>query len=238
MTRRLYLPLILCSLLLTGAGCSVVPSGWNLFGTPISRVEKAEVKQEQAQAKVLLAVQEEVHKVTFAAEAAVAGNPHGLNVALQHARTARSLVDQALGNPTVESESRWRDLIARQTSLDDKIRTLAEEENAKRLKQIAALSTDLQAKSTALEAANQRAQQYALELQSFKDSVLKVAWIVGAFFILYFLGQILQFAANFSPAFGTAANVVNAVVSPALHAGFHRARKAAASVIAPKADAS
>lgn len=214
-------------------GCSLVPSGWWLFKTPVEKAEVAEKKLEEAQTKALVAAQESAHKTQAALEKAKAGNPHALPVAIEHNRTAVQLLDQALGYPTVESQRRWQDLIDRQTSLDEKVRAIAAEENEKNLRQIGKLSEELQKRDVAVDAANERARQYAGELQSFKDSVLKIGWVIGGLFVLYFLGQILQLLANLNPAFGTAANVVNAVVSPALHAGFHKARKAAAAALAP-----
>jgi hypothetical protein len=209
------------------SGCSVFPSGWNFFGTPVSRGEKAAEKQEQAQRKVLAVVQEEIHKTDKAIDAAISGNSFGLPVAKQHSSAAKSLVDQVLGPPTFPILQKWNDLVARQTSLDEEVRKIADKESAKRLEQIGKLSADLQSKDAALAAANERVKEYANELQAFKDFWLKIAWVVGGFFVLYFLGQILQFAANINPAFGTASNFVNAVVSPALHSAAYKARKAA-----------
>ncbi len=223
-----------CSVaILTLSGCSLVPSTWNPFRTPVEKAEKTLEKREEVQAKVLTTVQEEVHKTSKALDKAKSGNPYGLDAAIEHNRTAHQLLDQAIGQPSVDSQRRWQDLIDRQTSLDNKIRSIAAEDVAKRLKEIGKLSEDLQKKDLAVAAANERALQYANTLQEFKDSVMKVAWVIGGLFFLYFLGQILQFLANLNPAFGHAANVVNAVVSPAMHAGFRKARKAAAAALAP-----
>lgn len=219
-------PLVLIFALLL-SGCSIVPSSWR-FSTPVSRVEKAETKQEQAEQKVLSAVQEEVHKASQALQKDPA-NPYTIPVSKQHIQAAQSLVDQALGAPTLKTEQAWRDLIDRQTSLDDEVRKVAEKESLKRLEQIGKLSQDLESKDAALAAAQAKATEYAKELQGFKDTALKIGWVVGGFFVLYFLGQILQFAANLNPAFGTASNFVNAVVSPALHSAAYKARKAAAA---------
>lgn len=229
---RVLLPVSALVLCLFLGGCSILPSNWNPFGTPLSRVESAATKQEQAQGKVLGAVQEEVHKASHAIQAAQNSNPHGLQVASQHVQAAKTLVDQALGPPVLATEQKWRDLVARQTSLDEEVRKIADKESQKRLEQIGKLSQELQNRDTALEAANQRANEYAKELQASRDFWLKVTWVVGAFFVLYFLGQILQFAANLNPAFGTASNFVNAVVSPALHSAAWKARKAAAAAAA------
>jgi len=225
---RALLPVLVLFL----SGCSILPSGWNPFGTPLSRVETATAKQEQAQSKVLGAVQEEVHKASHAVQIAKDQNEHGLPVAQQHLQAAKTLLDQVLGPPVLATEQRWRELIDRQTSQDAEVRKLADKESQKRLDQIGKLSQDLQNRDSALEVANQRAQEYAKELQGFKDVVLKIGWVIGAFFALYFLGQILQFAANFNPAFGTASNFVNAVVSPALHSAAYKARKATAAAVA------
>jgi hypothetical protein len=218
---------VLLCLLLTG--CSILPSGWNPFGTPATRVERASDRQQVAEQKVLVAVQEEVHKTGYAIDGAVAGNKFALSVAQQHQRSAVSLLNQALGTPPLPTEQKWRELVDRQTSLDDTVRREAEKENSRRQEQLGKLSKDLESKEAALDAANQRAVEYAKELQGFKDFVLKIGWVVGGLFLLYFLGQILQFAANINPAFGTASNFVNAVVSPAMHSAAYRARKAAAA---------
>lgn len=221
MTFRVSLSLAALVLL---PGCSLVP--WHPFGTPATRVEKAEARVEQAQARAGDVLVEEVFKTSAALDSAAAGNPHGLAVAQQHVATARTLAVQLFGPPQVVDEARWRDLIARQTSIDDKVRALADAENARRLSQIGTLSADLAAKDQALDAANRKVVEYAKEKEAIADRFLKLCWIAGALFGLYFLGQGLQLLASFNPAFQGAANLVNTFVSPVLHSGFSKARKA------------
>lgn len=205
------------------SGCALP---FHPFGTPVSAVKKDQQKVDQAEIKVGVALQEEIHKVDTAIDQSIAGNPHGLQVAKSHSVTAKSLAGQLFGAPSVGDEQRWRDLILRQTALDDAVRAEANKENARRIETIAKLSTDLEVKTAKLEQAEQRALDYAGQLQAFKDKVMKWVWIVGALFALFFLGQFLQLLAHFNPAFHTAANAVNAIVNPVMHASFAKIRKA------------
>ena len=97
-----------------------------------------------------------------------------------------------------------------------------------RIRQIAQLSQDLDAKDQDLDRANKKVLEYAKEKEAIADRFLKLCWAVGILVGLYFLGQVLQFLANFNPAFQNAANLVNTFVSPVLHSGFHKARQALA----------
>lgn len=209
------------------AGCALP---FHPFGTPISSAKKAEQKVVQAEAKVGSALQEEVHKVDTAIDQAAAGNPHGLEVAKSHSLVAKSLVDQLYGTPAVGDETKWRELILRQTSLDQKVRDEANEENRRKIAQIAKLSGALEDRTAALDKAEAKALDYAGQLQEFKDRIMKWVWIVGGLFALFFLGQFLQLLANFNPAFHTAANAVNAIVNPVMHASFAKARKLVSAV--------
>jgi hypothetical protein len=202
-------------------------SPWHPFGTPVSRAEKAADKVEVASHNALVSSQEAVHKFNFALEAVRSGNLLALDVAQEHGRIAESLLDQVLGQPKVGEVQKWRDLVMRLVSENEKIRTAAEKENAKNFSKVSELSSLLEDRSKALEIANRKANEYAADLQAFKDKFYKVLWVIGGLVFLYFLGQILQFLANFNPAFETAANAVNAIVSPALHSAASKARKAA-----------
>ncbi len=218
---------LLAALALALGGCAIP---WHPFGTPISKAEKAQARVEQATIPVTTALVEEVHKTSLAIDAALAGKPNALETAKGHSRVAVTLADQLYGPPTVINETKWADLISRQTSLDATVRQLADKENARRLAEIGKLSGKLDKTEQARDDADKRAVKAAGELQAFKDRVVFWCWVVGALFVLYFLGQILQFAAHFSPAFEGAANLVNTFVSPALHLGFSKARKALAAV--------
>jgi hypothetical protein len=206
-------------------GCSVFP--WHPFGTPLTREKAAEQRVEVARDKAGSALVEETHKTRAAIEIAQT-NPLGLPVALQHSRTAVTLADQIHGAPTVIDEVKWQELINRQTSLDAKIREAANAENSGRIRQIAQLSQDLEVKDRDLDRANKKVLEYAKEKEAIADRFLKLCWAVGILVGLYFLGQVLQFLANFNPAFQNAANLVNTFVSPVLHSGFHKARQALA----------
>jgi hypothetical protein len=210
------------------SGCAYIP--WRPFGSPITRSETAAQRVEEAKDRAGAALVEEVYKVSAAIDAASAGSPHGVAVARSHATTAKTLATQIFGPPQVVDEAKWRDLIDRQTSLDDHVRALADAENTKRIGQIAVLSKDLAMKDAALDEANAKVLKYAAEKEAIADKFLKFCWVVGGLFALYFLGQFLQLLASFNPAFQSAANLVNTFVSPVLHSGFSKARKAAAAV--------
>jgi hypothetical protein len=213
--------------LLTLSGCSLIP--WHPFGTPVTRVATAEARVDLAQSKAGDVLTEEIVKTSAALDEAASGNPRGIPVARQHVAVARTLAVQIFGAPTVSSEAGWRDLVARQTSLDDKVRAIAETENTKRTAQISKLSADLEAKDVALESANKRVAAYAAEKEAIADKFLKLCWVAGILVGLYFLGQGLQLVASFNPAFQGAANLVNTFVSPVMHSGFSKARKALAA---------
>lgn len=222
----------LVAFVLLFSGCSVFP--WHPFGTPISKAEKAAEKVEVASQKALSSAQEATHKFNYAIREAKLGNPLALDVAIDQGRIAETLLDQVLGQPKVGDENRWRELIMGLVSENEKIRKAAQAQNEKNFSEVSKLAQVLEEKSQALDAANKKAVDYAAELQSFKDKFFKVLWIGGALVGLYFLGQILQFLANFNPAFETAANAVNAVVSPALHSAASKARKSAARILTQK----
>lgn len=218
--------------LATSTGCQWIP--WHPFGSPITREQTAQQNVVKAKESAGNGLVEEVSKAAFAIDSAIAGNPNALPVAQQHVRVAKNLATQIFGAPTVVNEEGWKSLIDRQTSLDVKIRDAANQENTKRISQLAKLSDDLAAKDAKLEAAEKKVLEYAKEKEAIADRFLKFIWIVGGLFALYFLGQILQFLAHFNPAFESAANVVNSIVSPALHSAASKARKALNRVTAEK----
>jgi len=213
-------------------GCSLIP--WRPFGSPLTREAKAEQNVLKAKESAGDGLVEEVSKTSFAIELAAQGNPNALAVAQQHVRVAKNLAYQVFGSPTIVNEEGWKSLIDRQSSLDVKIREEANKENDKRLKELAKLSTDLEKKDGELKKAQDKVVEYAKEKEAIADKFLKLCWIVGILFTLYFLGQILQFLAHFNPAFESAANVVNSIVSPALHSAASKARKALNQAIQDK----
>jgi hypothetical protein len=215
------------------SGCGYFP--WHPFGTPVTRVATAEKKLAESKEVAGDGVVEEITKTSLALDAAAAGNVHGIAVAQQHVATAKTLAVQIFGAPQVIDESKWRDLIARQTSLDDKVRSIADADNAKRVSQIAKLSADLDDREAKLKGVNEKLAQYAAEKAEIADRFLKLCWAGGILVGLYFLGQGLQFIASFNPAFQSAANLVNTFVSPVLHSSFHRARQELANRITPTA---
>jgi hypothetical protein len=222
--RKLLAIVILCLWLATLLGCQLIP--WHPFGSPLTREQTAQQNVLKAKESAGNGLVEEVSKAAFAVDAAIAGNPNALPVAQQHVRVAKNLATQIFGTPTVVNEEGWKSLIDRQTSLDAKIRDAANQENSKRVSQIAKLSDDLASRDAKLEVAEKKAMEYAKEKEAIADRFLKFIWIIGGLFALYFLGQILQFLAHFNPAFESAANVVNSIVSPALHSAASKARKA------------
>lgn len=223
MGKRLAI-VILFLWLATLLGCQYVP--WHPFGSPITREQAAQQNVLKAKESAGDGLVEEVSKAAFAVDAAISGNVNALPVAQQHVRVAKNLATQIFGTPTVINEEGWKNLVDRQTSLDSKVRDAANNENAKRIGQLAKLSDDLAQKDAKLEAAEKKVLEYAKEKEAIADRFLKFIWIVGGLFALYFLGQILQFLAHFNPAFESASNVVNSIVSPALHSAASKARKA------------
>lgn len=197
------------------SGCAYLP--WHPFGTPLSAEKRAEQRVVEAKARAGDALVEEVHKTKFAIDAAVSGAPESLNVAQQHARTAVTLVDQIHGSPTVIDETKWQDLIARQTSFDERVRRLANQESARRVTQLAKTSSDLEDKTSALASANRRASEYAAEKEAIADRFLKVCWIVGAIVSVFLAARLLGFLAQFFPALAPASQVIGSVVSKVLH---------------------
>lgn len=220
---------VLCLALLAG-GCSYIP--WHPFnlGNPVAQAEAAGKKEQAAERQLFFSAQELVHKADYA----LSKKPPGdlvVDVARAQLRVAEQALDQALGQPKLSEESKWTDLVDRLTSDNAKVRARAAEDNADALSRIEKLSQKLQDAEQAKTRADDRALKTAAELQSLKDNVLKWAWGIGALFLLYFLGQILQFIASFNPAFETASNLVNTFVSPALHAAAHKARRAASAAV-------
>jgi len=231
MVKRLAI-VVLCLWLGFSAGCQWIP--WRPFGSPITREQTAQENVLKAKESAGDGLVEEVSKTAFAVDSAIAGNPNALSVAQQHARVAKNIAVQIFGSPTVVNEEGWKNLIDRQTSLDDKIRAAANQENSKRISQLAKLSDDLAEKDHKLELAEKKVLEYAREKEAIADKFLKLCWIAGGLLFLYFLGQILQFLAHFNPAFESAANVVNSIVSPALHSAASKARKALNKATADK----
>ena len=160
MRKRLAI-VILFLWLATSVGCQWVP--WHPFGSPITREQTAQQNVVKAKESAGNGLVEEVSKAAFAVDAAIAGNANALTVAQQHVRVAKNLATQIFGAPTVVNEEGWKGLIDRQTSLDVKIRDAANQENSKRISQLAKLSDDLAAKDAKLEAAEKKVLEYAKE---------------------------------------------------------------------------
>lgn len=196
-------------------GCAYVP--WHPFGTPLTAEKKAAQRVEHAESLAGSALVESVHKTNLAIDAAIAGKPNALDVAREHGRTAETLADQLYGSPTVIDEAKWRDLVSRQTALDEKVRALANVESAKRTQQIARLSGDLDDKTKALEASEQKALRFAAEKAAIADRFLKVCWLVGAIVGVFILARVLAFAAQFYPGLAGTSQIVNRTVAKVLH---------------------
>ena len=205
-------------------GCQSFP--WHPFGSPITREASSQRNASTAKESVGNAIVEEVSKASFALDSALYGNPHALPVAKKHITVAKDLAAQIFGIPTVINEDGWKRLVERQTSIEYEVRLAANGENNQRLASISKLSQELDDSSAALKDAQSKLLDYARDKEATAGFFLKFLWVVGCLFAVYLLGQILQLIANFNPAFETASNVVNAIVSPALHSSASRARKA------------
>jgi len=223
-SRNSVAVIMLAIIIAAASGCQWIP--WRPFGSPITREQTAQQNVAKAKESAGDGLVEEVSKAAFAVDSAISGNVHALPVAQKHVRVAKNLATQIFGNPTVINEEGWKNLVERQTSLDDKVRLAANDENDKRIAKIAKLSSDLADKDEKLIEAERKIVEYAKEKEAISDKFLKFCWIVGGLFALYFLGQGLQLLASFNPAFETASNVVNSIVSPALHSAASKARKA------------
>ena len=105
---RSIVPPVLLSAMLLLSGCVGLPSGWKFWGTPLTRMESKQEDVSAAQLQATRAAQELIHKTTAALSHAPASRP--VEVASSFAQEARTILDQAVGAPSVGDSAEWRGL--------------------------------------------------------------------------------------------------------------------------------
>lgn len=178
----------------------------------------------------MVAAQTSVHKFNFAIEQAKLGNILAVDVAVSQGWEAEQLLDQVLGAPRVGEEAEWRDAVLRLVSDSAETREAAQREEKKRFSRVSEVSKQLEDRSASLAEAHSEVTAYAKEKEAVLDRYHKLILVAGIFLAVYFSGQVLAFLAHFNPAFETASNAVNAIISPALHSAASKARKALVAV--------
>lgn len=194
------------------AGCNWIPSGARIFGTPLTRVESKEAKEDTARNAVLRGAQEAVHKAGDAL--ASAGDDRPAVVARDFVSEAQALLDQSLGTPPAGTVAEWRNLVNRLLSENAEIRQAAERERRDDAERISEIATKLADATAARAAAEAKVREYAAENERIADMLRKMVWFVGAIAGLWLLGQVLAIAGRFNPALAGVSAVVNTVAAP------------------------
>lgn len=204
------------------AGCSLIPSSWRIFGSPLDKSQRAQAKLDHTQEETVQRAQAAVHKAELALLQAPAGD-RPTAVGRDYVTEARALLDQAKGPPSIEDEKAWRNLVAGLLSQNEAVRAAAEKQRAVDTANTLDLAHRLSAATAAAERANERALGYARESEGLADFARKLK--LGFFSIvgLLVLGTVLSFASRFFPALGLASRVVNGVVAPGITFVAHRA---------------
>ena len=209
-------------LLLLIVGCSLIPSGWRIGGSPLDKVEKKEAVKTAAREQVLQGAQEAVHKTNLALDE-VKSDERAVLIAREYGLQAQDLTDQALDIPPAADVATWRSLVRRLISENDQIRKQAEGERAADAKEIGRMSERFAQATAAAQRANMRALDYARESEGYADFARKLKLGFFGLIGLIVLGTILSLAARFVPALGLASKVVNGIVAPGITFVAHRA---------------
>jgi hypothetical protein len=211
-------------LLLLIAGCSLIPSGWWIGGSPLDKVEKKEAVKTAAREQVLQGAQEAVHKTNLALDEITAPNRPAI-VAQEYGLQAQDLIDQALGVPPAADGAAWRNLVKQLVSENAQIRGQAEKERAADGREISRIAERFAQAMAAAQRANTRALDYARESEGYADFARKLKLGFFGLIGLIMLGTILSLAARFVPALGLASKVVNGIVAPGITFVAHRAEE-------------
>lgn len=224
-------------------GCSLIPSGWRIGGSPLDKREKAEKKAVQAADDALGAAQAAIHKAGIALESAPT-NDRPVAVAKDFVAEAQAIIDQVKGGSPAAEVAQWRSLVAGLLSENAAIRSAAEKQRIADAHKTADLSDRLAAATAAAARANSRALEYAKQSEELADFARKLKLGFFALIGLLGLGSILSIAARFVPQLGLAAKIVNGVVAPGVtyvasraEDGLKRIGKGMASLRASSADA-
>jgi hypothetical protein len=197
------------------AGCTLLPSGWRPFGTPLTKERKIVAREAAAKDDVLAGAQEDVHKVVVSLASAPADS-RPVQVAKDFAAEAQTLLDGANGVPTVGTQAKWNDLVQRLMSIDTTIRIPAEAERHNDSERMGTLANRLADAVTDREKAEAKVRDYAAQNEHLADMVRKVFWIGGLLVALWLLSQVLAIGSRFTPALAGASKLVNAVAAPAM----------------------
>lgn len=203
------------------AGCSLVPSNWKLFGTPITRLEKNEKKEDAVRDRVYEKSRELAHKEQAAL--AKAAPSREVEVAKDFNDELVALLDQARGPAILSDLAKWQNEVDRLCSEDLAIRAKADLQRAKERGETEKLSAKLAEAEARTERAEAKATQYAKEKEAQANFFLKIIWAVGAVFGIWLLFQMLSIAAKFMPALAPFAAVANGILAPAVAHSLSRA---------------
>ena len=215
-------------LLLLIVGCSLIPSGWRIGGSPLDNVEKKEAVKTEARENLLQAAQGALHQATIAFEAVdltseTPANQRSILLGTQFTLQAQDLLDQAIGIPPEAKIAGWRNLSSRLLCENAEIRTAAQKERTADGREISRISERFAQATAAAQRANSRALDYARESEGYADFARKLKLSFFGLIGLIVLGTILSLAARFVPALGLASKVVNGIVAPGITFVAHRA---------------
>lgn len=202
-------------LVLAFAGCSLIPSGWRIGGSPLDKVEKKEATKTEAREQVLKGAQEAVHKANLAG-GEVRSTDRSFLLTQEFLVEGQDLLDQALGAPPAATAEAWRSLVSRLLSENAEIRKQAESERVTDRDENRRLSERLTQATAMAQRANSRALDYARESEGLADIVRKLKLGFFALLGLIALGTVLSLVARFVPSLGMASKVINGLVAPGI----------------------
>ncbi|MDE2106659.1 MAG: hypothetical protein KGL39_56105 [Patescibacteria group bacterium] len=184
----------LAAFVLTQTACSIWPSNWRLFGTPLDKEKRAAAKVEQTTADLDHAAQRAVHQTTIALDAAKTDAPESkaLAVARDFNAEAQALLDQAHGAPAIADQDAWRRLVADVLAGRD-------QERKAQAAEVAALSGTLAKERAAHERTLTKVAEYAQENAGLADWVRKLAWFAIAVGVFIVGTHLLGLAAHLNP---------------------------------------
>lgn len=215
--------LIVASVALVLAGCSLWPSTWRIGGTPLEKNERAKQQQQAAKDDAMGGAQAAVHQASIAL--ASAPDSRAVVVARDFLSEAQAIIDQVHGAPSAATAQHYREVVAGLLSENAAVRAAAEKQRATDSAANTELATKLAAATAKAERADARALEYARDRESLADLAGKLKLGFFALVGLLVLGSALSFAARFFPQLGLASKVINGVVAPGMTFVAHRAQR-------------
>jgi hypothetical protein len=206
------------------SGCNFIPSPFRIFGTPVTRAEKATKRSDEARESVIQAARESAHKTQVAL--AKVEPSRAAEVAQDFASETVALLDQALGPVMLGDLNRWQDQVERLCSEDLAVRAKAELERSKERYHNETLAKKLAAAEDRADRAESKLLDYAKVKERQADILLKVAWAAGIIAFLWIASQVLTIAAKFYPPLAGASALLNKVAAPAVQYGYEKAKDA------------